>query len=834
MFESKINRGRANGYAPLDSGSKIPLSHLPPLAPVINTGSLVAEINSLSASISNISFSNTGSFATTGSNTFIGNQTIQGGVTSSGFTIVDAGIPHLYSSTDLKISANTINFSGSLSLSGTSGTAGAAFTIGQFANTSPNSFDVRASGSYGAGVSVTSDSYSIFGVTDTPSVPSNNSSFFGNEIVGYPFSDGPIAAIGILKDGATQNDWIFNYDGKSFLPSDVTIGFNNTSTVTSGSLNITKGNINVSGSIFVSGNIYANNLTGSKFDTGSFATTSSLQLLINSTGSFATTGSNTFVGTQTISGSFTLGTNDEDGTTYDTISVPSGHNIWINPDTALAMVGGTNVRMIVDDGNNNLYISTSDEGLTNGVPSAGGFNWKFEGSTNSLILPVGGTIKEDSSPAGLGNTITLTPHGGSDANQQLKIYPTVSEGNHLHLTSGDLSVTSLFLGNDSQYVRTNTNGEIVIGTNDIIPDAYSTGKRWKFDKSGSLTIPSEGNIVVDKIGPYSIIDGNSAGGGLPAVYYISSPLPLDRLIGVGNKVYDSFNLSSYATILYPGVTSNGDGTYNVYYDSFGTSPSSLSFGEGGIWNFGINDTLTTPGGIDVNGSMVISGSVNISSSLIVSSTIVNNGTIDTINTDLIIESGDLTITGSINQTGTFYADQIDVSYGTMVQTTGSYVMTRSGSVVTYDSYDNIAEELKPLLSTTTSTGPLSPWGTNVPQTGSYESYNFMFDPYNSGAPSMIASGNNSNGYPDYLTIWGVERCTNSAGVDYSSQGPTSIVNTGGYYGLCSPLGPGDCAIVRIQDLTNNRIYRATFYGSYNSADEGNEGSYGSITVERLL
>jgi hypothetical protein len=41
MFESKINRGRANGYAPLDSGSKVPLSYLPPIQSTIDTGSLV-------------------------------------------------------------------------------------------------------------------------------------------------------------------------------------------------------------------------------------------------------------------------------------------------------------------------------------------------------------------------------------------------------------------------------------------------------------------------------------------------------------------------------------------------------------------------------------------------------------------------------------------------------------------------------------------------------------------------------------------------------------------------------------------------------------------------
>ena len=143
MFESKINRGRANGYAPLDSGSKIPLSHLPPIAPVINTGSLVAQINSLSASISNISFSNTGSFATTGSNTFIGNQTIEGGVTASGFTIVDAGIPELYSSTDLNISANNINVSGTLFVSGNiyaNNLTGSIFDTGSFATTGSNIF----------------------------------------------------------------------------------------------------------------------------------------------------------------------------------------------------------------------------------------------------------------------------------------------------------------------------------------------------------------------------------------------------------------------------------------------------------------------------------------------------------------------------------------------------------------------------------------------------------------------------------------------------------------------------------------------------------------------
>ena len=54
MFESKLNRGRAGGYAPLDGSGKVPLDKLPPIQSTIDTGS----------------------FATTGSNTFTGDQTI--------------------------------------------------------------------------------------------------------------------------------------------------------------------------------------------------------------------------------------------------------------------------------------------------------------------------------------------------------------------------------------------------------------------------------------------------------------------------------------------------------------------------------------------------------------------------------------------------------------------------------------------------------------------------------------------------------------------------------------------------------------------------------------
>ena len=71
MFESKINRGKANGYAPLDGSGKVPLDKLPPIQSTIDTGSFLTN-------------EQTGSFATTDSNEFNGNQTINGIIQGTG------------------------------------------------------------------------------------------------------------------------------------------------------------------------------------------------------------------------------------------------------------------------------------------------------------------------------------------------------------------------------------------------------------------------------------------------------------------------------------------------------------------------------------------------------------------------------------------------------------------------------------------------------------------------------------------------------------------------------------------------------------------------------
>jgi hypothetical protein len=66
---------------------------------------------------------------------------------------------------------------------------------------------------------------------------------------------------------------------------------------------------------------------------------------------------------------------------------------------------------------------------------------------------------------------------------------------HLHLTTGDLTETSIFLGTDDHNVRTTTDGKIQITT------PNDTNNVWEFDATGNLTIPgnirSEGNIDIE-------------------------------------------------------------------------------------------------------------------------------------------------------------------------------------------------------------------------------------------------------------------------------------------------------------------------------------------------
>jgi len=138
-----------------------------------------------------------------------------------------------------------------------------------------------------------------------------------------------------------------------------------------------------------------------------------------------------------------------------------------------------------------LYITAYNDGGPN--PAS---QWTFDNNGN-FSLPQGGVITEGNIPAYTsltGNTIVLTPSGGTSADQQLVIYPTATPGadaNHLHLTSGNLYNTELFLGDDFLYVKLANTGNIVINSNDLIGNSA----QWIFGTDGNLTTPgASGNI----------------------------------------------------------------------------------------------------------------------------------------------------------------------------------------------------------------------------------------------------------------------------------------------------------------------------------------------------
>jgi hypothetical protein len=127
MFESKINRGRANGYAPLNGDGKVGLNYLPDVVGVAGTsgtsgrdgsqGSSGATGTSGTSGTSPFAGVNTGSFATTGSNIFRGNQSISGSVHVSSSLVVAASVVSNGSinalNSDLIINGGDIVLSGS-------------------------------------------------------------------------------------------------------------------------------------------------------------------------------------------------------------------------------------------------------------------------------------------------------------------------------------------------------------------------------------------------------------------------------------------------------------------------------------------------------------------------------------------------------------------------------------------------------------------------------------------------------------------------------------------------------------------------------------------------
>jgi hypothetical protein len=413
MFESKINRGKANGYAPLDGSGKVPLDKLPPIQSTINTGS----------------------FATTGSNVFTGNQIISGSDDNS-------------------------------------------LTIGEVNTIAGPSFGLRVSGSDGAPLFVTSDGTLLIGAITNPTNISDDASFFANQLDSYPVSDGPTAAILVQKSGSFQSNWVFDYDGKSYFPSDITIGYNSLgSGLTSGSLNITKGNINVSGSLYFGSGSVISETSSSTIITPPGATYGQSLVIRPTLSTWATTSSAFIVYGEPITVAIiSVPNRDYNGNYFGTLNYEISGSGVTQQSLGRPLTGS----FVFNPGNSEKSItwtipanSTISEFTLTIVSLDGTYTGYESGETDPALYY---NFEENGLP--IGQYITVTNNGIFN-----------SEHSHIHLVSGDPSTVDIYLGDDDQYVKIEKNGgDVVIGTD-------ANNNHWRFGDDGSLTLPDTSPIL---------------------------------------------------------------------------------------------------------------------------------------------------------------------------------------------------------------------------------------------------------------------------------------------------------------------------------------------------
>jgi hypothetical protein len=242
------------------------------------------------------------------------------------------------------------------------------------------------------------------------------------------------------------------------------------------------------------------------------------------------------------------------------------------------LTGAADIHVAYGGGSGNVILGTDEEAnvavLQGGNVAiqagnvAGTKTWAFDTAGN-LTLPRGGVVYETNIPDGglNGNTIALKPSGGTNADQQLLIYPTTNDANHLHLTSGNLYSTELFLGDDNLYVKLANTGNIVVNSN----DGAGNAAQWTFgtDVTGggnwtwyvetiasnlileaglnSWTFSGDGNLT-DPGG--MIISGNiNTLGTQTALLQATNDLPLSFIASGANGSVTSFWAEDFANLM---------------------------------------------------------------------------------------------------------------------------------------------------------------------------------------------------------------------------------------------------------------------------------------------
>jgi hypothetical protein len=259
-------------------------------------------------------------------------------------------------------------------------------------------------------------------------------------------------------------------------------------------------------------------------------------------------------------------------------------------------------------------------------------------SNGVVILPQGGAIAEGvvtDNP-----TIELTPANPDVESQKLVIkggaFSEELDDYHLHLTTGDLTETSVILGTDEHNVRTVTTGGVQINTHDYELEASKT---WRFTSTGDLFLP-----------------------------------PSDPDNFFSGQIYAGGDSGGFLNLDVQGMASEED-YGGVRLGNTNNKPVELWAGSNTIFRFDSDGSLTLPG--DIKSESAINIDVNLSDSTLRRWTFGEDG-------DLNIPGNILDSTG-VNQTAQRVEGSWTVTAGTntysfTVPSDGTYVMWVKGNI----------------------------------------------------------------------------------------------------------------------------------------------------------
>jgi hypothetical protein len=292
-----------------------------------------------------------------------------------------------------------------------------------------------------------------------------------------------------------------------------------------------------------------------------------------------------------------------------------GNTVLYGNGVFAAVTGGGGSGNSISNGTSNVAIATANSNVIIGFAGSDTFTF---GTDGNLTFLHGSKIAEVTSPVPGNYALALQGTGTISPDQQLLVYPTSLDANHLHLTSGNLLNTELFLGNDDLYVKLANTGNIVINSFD--PLVSAVGGVWTFDNTGNLTVPgailSNSNSQLELTETANTAYLGTTADDSTALYltattaqlYANGEVSISSNVGGGNTYGWAFDV--YGNTNIPGnIVSSGN--IAITANVGGTLKS---------WTFDDTGNLTTPQGgyigpadVKGQGTMLSGGTGNLTS-----------------------------------------------------------------------------------------------------------------------------------------------------------------------------------------------------------------------------